>query len=63
MIEIFKMQMRHARDLCADRKGISALEYGVLAVGILAAVSAGAALIGGQITILFNKIVVWLTPT
>jgi Flp pilus assembly pilin Flp len=62
MIEIFKMQMRHARDLCADRKGISALEYGVLAVGILAAVSAGAILIGTRITGLFASIVGWLTP-
>lgn len=62
MIEIFKMQMRHARDLCADRKGISALEYGVLAFGILAGVSAGAALIGPLVGVLFRDIVADITP-
>jgi Flp pilus assembly pilin Flp len=54
--------MRHARDLMADRKGISALEYGVLAFGILAGVSADAALIGPLVGVLFRDIVADITP-
>ncbi len=62
MYEVFMMQIRYARDLWADRKGISALEYGVLAVGILGAVSVGAVAVGGKLTTLFGLIEGWLTP-
>jgi Flp pilus assembly pilin Flp len=57
MFEIFTQQIRHARNMWVDRKGISSLEYGVLAVGIVAAVAAGAVLVGGQMTVLFGDIV------
>jgi Flp pilus assembly pilin Flp len=57
MFEIFMMQIRHVRDMWADRKGISSLEYGVLAVGIVAAVAAGAVLVGTRLTAVFGAIV------
>ena len=60
MFEIFMMQIRHARDMWVDRTGISSLEYGVLAVGIVAAVAAGAILVGTQMTSLFGDIVTQL---
>ncbi len=62
MLELYKLHMRYARDLWADRKGISALEYGVLAAGILAAVAAGALAVGGQLAALFLLVEGWLTP-
>ena len=60
MFEIFMLQTRHARDMWADRKGISSLEYGVLAVGIVAAVALGAGLVGDQLKIVFDNIVLSL---
>lgn len=41
----------------SDRKGISSLEYGVLAVGIVAAVAAGAVTVGTRMTAVFAQIV------
>jgi Flp pilus assembly pilin Flp len=60
MFEIFMMQIRHARDMWVDRKGISSLEYGVLAVGIVAMVALGAGLVGDQLKIVFDNIVLQL---
>jgi Flp pilus assembly pilin Flp len=60
MFEIFMMQIGHARDMWANRKGISSLEYGVLAVGIVAAVALGAGLVGDQLKIVFDNIVLSL---
>lgn len=45
------------RVVLSDRKGISSLEYGVLAVGIVAAVAAGAVTVGNQMTTVFASIV------
>lgn len=42
--------------LLRDRKGVSSLEYAVLAVGIVAAVAAAAVTLGGQVTAVFTKI-------
>jgi Flp pilus assembly pilin Flp len=39
-----------------DRKGISSLEYGVLAVGIVAVVAAAAVTLGGKLTTVFTNI-------
>jgi Flp pilus assembly pilin Flp len=39
-----------------DRKGISAMEYTVLAVGIVAAVATAAVTLGGKITIALGTI-------
>lgn len=40
-----------------DRKGISALEYAVLAAGILGVLATAVGLVGGQITKIFGSIV------
>ena len=45
-----------------DAKGVTALEYGVLAAGIVVAVAAAALLVGNQLTALFAGIVNSLTP-
>lgn len=42
--------------LLKDRKGVSSLEYAVLAVGIVAAVAAAAVTLGGQVTAVFTRI-------
>jgi Flp pilus assembly pilin Flp len=60
MFEIFTLKMRHACDMWVDRKGISSLEYGVLAVGIVAMVALGAGLVGDQLKIVFDNIVLQL---
>ena len=60
MFEIFMLQIHRACDMWADRKGISSLEYGVLAVGIVAAVALGAGLVGDQLKIVFDNIVLSL---
>jgi Flp pilus assembly pilin Flp len=60
MFEIFTQQIRHARNMWVDRKGISSLEYGVLAVGIVAMVALGAGLVGDQLKIVFDNIVLQL---
>jgi len=44
------------RSLVSDEKGVSALEYAVLAVGIVLAVVAAASTLGGAVSGLFNKI-------
>ncbi|MGA9014306.1 MAG: Flp family type IVb pilin [Acetobacteraceae bacterium] len=40
----------------ADRKGVTAMEYGVIAAGIVIAVAAAAVSLGGKITALFTAI-------
>lgn len=62
MMEVFRMKVQRVRDLMADRKGISTLEYGLVAGAILAAVSTSAIALGGQISTLFADIVTRLTP-
>lgn len=47
--------------LLTDRKGVSSLEYAVLAVGIVAAVAAGALTVGGDLTKVFTNIGTELT--
>jgi Flp pilus assembly pilin Flp len=50
MCEAYKKMTRLTCRILADRKGISSLEYGVLAVGIVAAVAAGAATLGSAVS-------------
>lgn len=44
-----------------DRKGISAMEYGILAAAIIGVVATAATGLGTEITALFNAIVTKLT--
>lgn len=39
-----------------DRKGISALEYGVLAVAVIGAVATAAGLLAGDVKTLFDNV-------
>jgi pilus assembly protein Flp/PilA len=43
--------------LKADRKGVTALEYGVIAAGIVAVVATAATALGGRISDLFGTII------
>jgi pilus assembly protein Flp/PilA len=42
--------------LMVDRKGVTAMEYGVIAAGIVLVVATAAATLGGQVSGLFAKI-------
>jgi Flp pilus assembly pilin Flp len=42
--------------LLKDRKGVSAMEYAVLAIGIVVAVAAGASTLGGDFGTTMSKI-------
>jgi pilus assembly protein Flp/PilA len=42
--------------LKADRKGVTALEYGVLAAGIVLAVATAATALAGKLTTLFTSV-------
>jgi len=53
---LFIKAMRATKALLADKRGVSALEYAVLAVGIVLAVVAAAATLGGSVSGLFNQI-------
>lgn len=44
-----------------DRKGISAMEYGILAAAIIGVVATAATALGTEISSLFNAIIVKLT--
>ena len=39
----------------ADRKGVTAMEYGVIAAGIVIAVAAAAVTLGGKVSALFTS--------
>lgn len=45
------------RNVLADRKGVTALEYGVIAGGIVIAIAAGVGLMGDGVAGMFAKIV------
>jgi Flp pilus assembly pilin Flp len=44
-----------------DRKGISAMEYGILAAAIIGVVATAMSTIGGDLTLLMNKVETALT--
>jgi pilus assembly protein Flp/PilA len=52
---MFGFPLAFIRNVLADRKGVTALEYGVIAGGIVVAVGTAAALLGPQIATLFGK--------
>jgi Flp pilus assembly pilin Flp len=43
-----------------DRRGISAMEYGILAAAIFGVIATAAANLGSEIAVLFNKVVAGL---
>jgi Flp pilus assembly pilin Flp len=43
--------------LMGDRRGISAMEYGILAAAIIGVVATAATNLGSEIGLLFNKVV------
>lgn len=51
-MQITKFIQQFAR----DEEGVTAIEYGLLAALIAVAIIAGATLVGGNLTALFNKI-------
>ena len=53
---MIKQVVQKVRSLVDDEKGVSALEYAVLAVGIVLAVVAAAASLGGKVSGLFAQI-------
>ncbi len=48
--------------LLADRKGVTALEYGILAAAIIGAVAASVGLLGSDISDVFSTLASELTP-
>lgn len=46
--------------LMTDRKGISSMEYAVLAVGIVAAVAVAAGTLGNSVSTLFGKLATYM---
>lgn len=53
LLEFVKLEMGRLRD---DRKGITALEYGILAAIMVAALVAGFGTVTGNLTTLFTSI-------
>lgn len=49
------------RGAAADRKGVTAAEYAVLAVGVIIVVGAGVGLFGGNLKAAFEQIGVQIT--
>jgi pilus assembly protein Flp/PilA len=52
--------LRTARATLTDRKGVTAMEYAVIAAGIVVAVAIAADALGGQIGEFFNKFAEYL---
>jgi len=44
------------QSLAGDRKGVTAMEYGVIAAATVVAISAGAAAIGPKLTTIFSSL-------
>ena len=53
---MFSLLVQQVRAVLKDPKGVSALEYGALAVGVVLAVAAAAVTLGGKLTTLFGTI-------
>lgn len=50
------LAIQHALAVLRDRKGVTALEYGVLAAGIIAVIAATIFLIGTQLSSTFSNV-------
>ena len=54
---MLKKIMADARKAAKDESGATAIEYGLIAAGIAIVIIGALALVGGQLTALFNQIV------
>ena len=52
----FNNVLAHVHNALADRKGVTALEYGVIAAGIVLIVAAAVTLLGPQLTAMFGLV-------
>ncbi len=52
-----KLMMSRMTDALRDRKGISAMEYGILAAAIIGVVATAATNLGTELSTLFNAVV------
>ncbi|WP_299970808.1 Flp family type IVb pilin [uncultured Roseobacter sp.] len=59
---LMKKMMIDSRELVADRKGATAIEYGLIAAGIALVVVAAIALLSPQLTATFGALTTALTP-
>ncbi len=57
---MLKKIVADARKAAQDESGATAIEYGLIAAGIAIVIIGGLALVGGQLTTLFNNIVAGL---
>ncbi len=55
--------LRSTRAAAADRKGVTAAEYAILAVGIVIIVGAGVTAFSGQMTALFGNLGTQITAS
>ena len=53
---MIKHLVRRTTGAAADRKGVTAAEYAVLAVGVIIIVGGAISVFGGQVTNLFNTL-------
>jgi len=56
MLTMLNASLRNAIAALNDRKGVTALEYGVLAAGIIAVIAAIIFTLGGQLNTMFNHV-------
>ena len=54
---MLQLALARLTSLMGDRRGISAMEYGILAAAIIGVVSLAATNLGNEIGLLFNKVV------
>jgi pilus assembly protein Flp/PilA len=54
---MLQLALARLTSLMGDRRGISAMEYGILAAAIIGVVATAATNLGSEIGLLFNKVV------
>jgi pilus assembly protein Flp/PilA len=52
-----KMMTWRAGDVLRDRKGISAMEYGILAAALIGVIATAVGALGTQISTMFNTVI------
>jgi len=62
MLLIISRLLIDARLMVSDRKGATAIEYGLIAAGVALVVVAAMTLLGPQLTATFGKLTTALTP-
>ena len=63
MLLIISRLLIDARLMVSDRKGATAIEYGLIAAGVALVVVAAMTLLGPQLTATFQKLTDALTPS